>query len=148
MTHQYPTRAQELLQYMSLIRHAAHTHRGLGWCMYDHKLRSKAALNPTLDWSTIDQQLWLMIFTMSPDMLAQQYPIFSNGPHNNQPSSGGSGRGGFCNIYNGNAHCHREACPYRHMCNKCKGPHPGCLCPSVGSARSGRKEDQTQKRVH
>ncbi len=30
MTHQFPGRAQELLQYMSLIRHAAQTHRGLG----------------------------------------------------------------------------------------------------------------------
>ncbi len=57
MTHQFPGRAQELLQYMSLIRHAAQTHRGLGWCIYDHKFRCKAAFNPSLDWSIIDQQL-------------------------------------------------------------------------------------------
>ena len=30
-THQFPSRAQELLQYMNLIRHATQTHRGLGW---------------------------------------------------------------------------------------------------------------------
>ena len=29
MTHQYPMRAQELLQYMTLIRHAAQAHRGM-----------------------------------------------------------------------------------------------------------------------
>ena len=145
MTHQYPMRAQELLQYMTLIRPAAQTDRGMGWCIYDHKFRAKAALNPTLDWSTIDQQLWLMIFTTSPDMLAQQYPVFSYGPHN-QPSSEGSGREDFWNIYNGNAHCHREACPYRHMCNKCKGPNPRCLCLSIGTTTSGRSEDQNQKR--
>ena len=68
--HQFPRRrAQELLQYMTLIRHAAQTHRGLGWCIYDHKFRRKAALNLTLDWSVIDQQLWLMIFTTSPETL-------------------------------------------------------------------------------
>jgi hypothetical protein len=117
MTHQYPIRAQELLQYMSLIRHAAHTHRGLGWCIYDHKFRSKAALNPSLDWSKIDQQLWLMIFTTTSYMLAQQYPIFSNGPHY-KVSSGGA-RGACCHMYNGKGHCAREACNYRHVCNKC-----------------------------
>ena len=47
-THQFPSRAQELLQYMTLIRHAAHTHRGLGWCIYDPKFRRKAAHNLTL----------------------------------------------------------------------------------------------------
>ena len=34
MTHQFPGRSQELLNYMSLIRHAAQTHRGLGWCVF------------------------------------------------------------------------------------------------------------------
>ena len=29
-THEFPNRAQELLQYMSIIRHAAQCHRGLG----------------------------------------------------------------------------------------------------------------------
>ena len=72
MTHQFPGRSQELLSYMSLIRHAAQTHRGLGWCVYDHKFRCKAALKPGLNWSLIDQQLWLMIFTTSPDILVQQ----------------------------------------------------------------------------
>ena len=48
LTSKFPGRSQELLQYMSLIRHAAQTHRGLGWCIYDHKFRQKAALNATL----------------------------------------------------------------------------------------------------
>ena len=97
-THQFPSRAQELLQYMTLIRHAAQTHRGLGWRIYDHKFRRKAALNLTLDWSVIDQQLWLMIFTTCPETLSQSYPLFSNGPQS-RVSSGGE-RGGFCNEFN------------------------------------------------
>jgi hypothetical protein len=98
MTHQYPGRAQELLQYMSLSRHAAKIHRGLGWCTYDHKFRCKAAINPSMIWSMIDQQLWLMIFTTSLDMLVQHYPIFSNGPKTGLPQGGE--RGGYCHDCN------------------------------------------------
>ena len=60
-THEFPNRAQELLQYMSLIRHAAHCHKGVGWCIYDVKFRRKAALDQSINWSELDQQLWLMI---------------------------------------------------------------------------------------
>ena len=144
LTHQYPNRAQEILEYMSLIRHAAHTHKGLGWCIYDHKFRCKAALNPSLDWSTIDQQLWLMIFTTTSEVLAQQYPIFSNGAHN-KASSGGA-RGSFCHQYNEKAHYSRVDCVYRHMCNKCGGPHPGCRCPSILPPKSAGNEEDNKRR--
>ena len=48
MTRQFPGRAQELLNCMSLIRHAAQTHRGLGWCIYDHKFDVKLLSIPVL----------------------------------------------------------------------------------------------------
>ena len=67
------------------------------------------SVNPSLDWSAIDQQLWLMIFTISPDMLAQQY----------------------CNDLNRSGHCYGQACQYWHVCNKCHGPHSGRACLSV-----------------
>jgi hypothetical protein len=102
---------------MSLIRHAAQTHRGLGWCIYDHKFRCKAAVNPSMTWSMIDQQLWLMIFTTSPDMPVQHYPIFPNGPQNRASSAGE--RGGYCHNYNRWGYYTREPCRYRHVCNKC-----------------------------
>ena len=63
-THEFPNRPQEFLQYMIIIRHAAQCHKGVGWCIYDIKFRRKAALNHALDWAKIDQQLWLMIFTV------------------------------------------------------------------------------------
>ncbi|CAB4017097.1 Hypothetical predicted protein, partial [Paramuricea clavata] len=91
LTHKFPTRSQDLLQYLSLIRHAAQTHRGLGWCVYDYKFRRKAALNPLLKWSEIDQQFWLLIFTTSAENLKREYPLFSNGPQNIN-SSGGAKR--------------------------------------------------------
>ena len=39
----HPSRAAELLEYLSLIQYAAKYHRGLGWCVYDVKFRQKAA---------------------------------------------------------------------------------------------------------
>ena len=55
----HPTRAAELLEYLSLIRYGAKYHRGLGWCVYDVKFRQKAAANKSIKWSVIDSQLWL-----------------------------------------------------------------------------------------
>ena len=145
MTHQFPGRSQELLSYMSLIRHAAQTHRGLGWCVYDHKFRCKAALNPGLNWSLIDQQLLLMIFTTSPDILVQQYPNFSNGPQN--WSSSGGVRGGLCRNFNRGVKCSREPCQYQHLCNTCNGKHPGFNCPS-DNPKSGKSDERASKRDH
>ena len=56
-THVFPNRAQELLQYMSIIRNAAHCHKGVGWCIYDVKFRRKAALDQSINWSELDQKL-------------------------------------------------------------------------------------------
>ena len=76
----YPLRAQEFLQYLSLIRYAARVHKGLGWAIYDHKFRQKASLDKSLVWSQIDQHLWLTIFTVSPLALKEENPLFNTGP--------------------------------------------------------------------
>ena len=49
----YPSRAPELLEYLSLIRYADKYHRGLGWCVFDVTFRQKAAVNKFIKWSTI-----------------------------------------------------------------------------------------------
>jgi hypothetical protein len=69
LMHKFPTRSQDLLQYLLLIRHTAQTHREFEWCIYDHKFRRKAVLNPLLKWSIVDQQLWLFIFATYPESL-------------------------------------------------------------------------------
>ena len=45
---QFPHRASELLEYMSLIHYAARYHKGLGACVYDIKFRQKAAIDKSL----------------------------------------------------------------------------------------------------
>ena len=147
LTSKFPGRSQELLQYMSLIRHAAQTHRGLGWCIYDHKFRRKAALNATLKWSEIDQQLWLCIFTVSPEMLRREYPLFSNGPQ--LTTSSGAVRGGICHEYNRKGLCKYTQCSYRHVCNRCSGSHPGYQCsqrpPEYDHSTNSRQPARSKK---
>ena len=128
------------------------THRGLGWWIYDHKFRRKAALNLTLDCSVIYQQIWLMILTTSSETLSQSYPLFSNEPQS-RISSGGE-RGAFCNEFNRTGCRSRQQCQYRHVCNKCSGPHLGRACPAYdikhqnngdGKRKSGHKISRSKQ---
>ena len=70
LIHKFPTRSQELLQYVSLIRYVARVHKGLGWPICDFKFRQKASVN----------QLLLTIFTVLPAVLNKEYPLFPQGP--------------------------------------------------------------------
>ena len=69
-------RANERLEYMSLIRYAANYHTGLGWCVYDIKFRKKAANNKSLKWTATDNQLCLKTFTVSPSRMREEISFF------------------------------------------------------------------------
>lgn len=139
----FPLRSQELLQYMSIIRYAAQFHKGLGWCIYDFKFRQKASLDKSLVWSRINQQLWLMIFTVAPSVLREEYPLFSKGP--NVSVSAGAANRGTCINFNRTGSCFREPCAYRHVCNKCGGPHPGRDCSSPSNPPRSRYNSKDTK---
>ena len=141
LLQKYPNRAQELLTYMSTIRYAAKSHPGLGWCIYDYKFRQKAALQKSLSWAIIDSQLWLMIFTVTPSVLRENYPLFSNGP-SNQGTSSGTATGGTCHKFNKNRSCTNEHCRYQHVCNRCGGPHPGTQCTRDRASGSQQTRDK------
>ena len=145
-TDKFPLRSQGLLQYLSLIRYAARVHKGLGWVIYDYKFRQQASKNKSLLWSTIDSQLWLTIFTVHPGVLREEYPLFTKGPSTGSSSSAnskGSYRSGTCNIYNRSGSCTRDTCLYEHICNRCRGAHPGCDCPSLPNPRATWTEAKT-----
>ena len=142
-TDKFPLRSQELLQYLSLIRYAARVHKGLGWVIYDYKFRQKASKNKSLLWSKVDSQLWLTIFTVHPGVLREEYPLFTKGPSTGSSSSAnskGSYKSGTCNIYNRFGSCTRDTCWYEHICNRCRGAHPGCDCPSLPKPREGERD--------
>lgn len=136
----FPLRSQEFLQYMSIIRYAAQSHKGLGWCIYDFKFRQKASLDKSLVWSRINQQLWLMIFTVAPSVLREEYPLFSKGSH--VSVSAGAAPRGTCINFNRTGSCLREPCAFRHVCNKCRGSHLG---GTVASPPTLHEADTTAK---
>ena len=80
----HPSRAVELLEYLSLIRYAAKYHRGLGWCTYDVKFPQKAAANKSALWSVIDSQLWLKTFTVASSPLKEGIFFSNRDPHPRQ----------------------------------------------------------------
>ena len=41
---------------------------------------AKAALDKSLVWSNIDQNLWLANFTVNPSVLQEEYPLFQMDP--------------------------------------------------------------------
>lgn len=127
LTHKFPQRSQELLQYLSLIRYAARVHSGLGWAIYDYKFRQKAAVDKSLVRSDIDNQLWLTIFTVAPSVLKEEYPLFSKGPTSS--ASTGTASSGTCNLFNSSGSCSRPLCRFNHVCNRCGGSHSGRVCP-------------------
>ena len=126
----HPSRAAELLEYLSLIRYASKYHRGLGWCVYAVKFRQKAAANKFIKWSTIDSQLWLKTFTVAPSLMKEELGFFQSGP-SSVPSTVRGNEYRTCHNFNKGFSCARTPCPYAHKCNKpgCGGDHPGIRCP-------------------
>ena len=143
-------RALELLEYMSLIRYAARYYRGLGWCIYDTNFQQKAAANKSLKWSTIDIQLWLKTFTVSPSLLKEDISVFQSGPSSSSTSRGTENR--TCHNFNRGIPCAGTPCIYVHKCNRsrCGKDHPGIKCPNFyrtdkePSPRVGRSTPQHQ----
>ena len=112
----HPSRAAELLEYLSLIRYAAKYHRGLGWCVYDVKFRQKAAANKFIKWSTIDSQLWLKTFTVAPSLMKEELGFFQSGP-SSMPSTVRGNKYRTCHNFNKGFSCARTPCPYAYKCN-------------------------------
>ena len=107
----HPSRAVELLEYLSLIRYTAKYHRGLGWCIYDVKFRQKAAANKSVLWSVIDSQLWPKTFTVASSLMKEDIVFFQPGP----PSAPSTFRGNeyrTCHNFNKSWLCARTPCPY------------------------------------
>ena len=141
--HEFPNRAQEFLQYMSIIRHAAQCHRGLGWCIYDFRFRWKAELNISLNWSEIDQQLWLIIFTIPSAVHREEYRLFPMDSKSTLPS--GPSEGTFATTSIGLASVNETRVDSATF-NRCDGAHAGNQCPIVQRPRTDEVQSSNSQR--
>lgn len=110
-------RGQELLKYMSVVRLAAKSFRGIGWKSYDEQFRLRQARQPERSWAVVDGELWLTCLTTSMsrsgDLLTQNKTF---------------GAKGGCYDYNFKGFCQRTNCGYVHKCLQCGGGHPKISC--------------------
>ena len=126
----HPSRAVELLEYLSLIRYAAKYHRGLGWCTYDVKFPQKAAANKSALWSVIDSQLWLKTFTVASSPLKEDIFFSNRDPHPRQVHLEGTSIVLATTSTRVGSVLGLPA--PMHKCNKpgCGGDQPGHRCPT------------------
>lgn len=111
--------ALDLLKYLNHIRWAAAKVGGLAWRQYDEQFRLRKAKKPTKSWATLDLELWLL-FVSSSTPLNQLTSKSGLGDFTSKPK-------GICWDFNGKK-CSRAACKFKHICNKCSGPHPELEC--------------------
>lgn len=109
----FPEQAQDLIQYMFVIREAAAKHGGLMWRNYDEQFRLRQA-DQFMSWSSINSDLWLRCFSGTLHTSFKQ--------QNNQAPP--------CLDFN-NGYCRYPNCRYPHICSICfKANHGKVACRS------------------
>lgn len=110
----HPSSATSLIKYMSIVRLGAARTKSLGFKSYDEQFRVKKAKNPSLDWGTVDNELWLLYMYQTPIQSLNNDRLPKNV--------------GKCFDYNFKAFCQKKPCNFAHKCLKCDGPHPSLKC--------------------
>ena len=106
----HPSKAQELLQYMSIIREAANrSPSSFAWRQYDEHFRLRQATQAQ-PWNKINADLWLRVMTMS-----THTPV----PSDARPTSKIK-----CLDFNHGV-CRFKPCRYLHACSHCDGTSHG-----------------------
>lgn len=101
---QFPNKAHELLQYMSIIREAAmRGNTGLSWRLYDEQFRLRQAIQ-VQSWAQINSDLWLRVLGTS----------VSTNPPKQKPQTN------TCDFFN-QGHCSYNPCRFPHVCSHCGG---------------------------
>ena len=136
----YPSKIQEILQYMNIIREAASRSVTFTWRSYDEQFRLRQE-SEVQSWGKINSDLWLRLMTSS--------TVTSNIPQNTQPGALTGGRSstgnsqydnhvlGTCFDFN-DGFCPRTVCKFKHICSNCNNPSHGrvtCFKQSTANSR-------------
>lgn len=105
----HPSKAHELLQYMSIIREAATRNVGLSWRTYEEQFRLRQAKN-LQSWAKINSDLWLRVLSMGNSV--------ANVPPKSKPNTS------TCNYFN-QGYCSYKPCRFPHVCSHCGGSNHG-----------------------
>lgn len=119
----YPTKVQEILKYMSIIRDAASKFSPTSWRSYDEQFRMRQE-NQVARWDHINSDLWLSIMPS---------PVYKN-PFN-QPY-GSSTNNSTCRYFNKGS-CTFYQCSFRHACDLCGSTYHGMVNCTSGKPFRG-----------
>ena len=126
----HPEQAQGMLAYAEMIREAAREHPTSGaWRSYDELFRTKKAADPTREWDTIDNQLWLSLFCKPAKVPLQQVKTAPQARESR-----------LCIFFNKVSGCKRAQCKWRHACANCNSPTHGSQ-----NCRVGKRNPMTQE---
>ena len=92
----------------------------MGWKKYDKQFKHRCRVDPSILWSKIDHELWLIFMQSQKQFKALQASV---GPywHNK------------CFNFNYKSHCYRPDCQNSHTCIKCGWAHPQQTYPKLGN---------------
>jgi len=113
ITENHPSKASELIKYITILRNAAAEFPASKWLLYDQQFRLRISRNPSRSWANIDGELWLRFIAS-----AATNSVFSF--KNNSRYA--------CYDYNYKGICTKAVCSYRHICLKCQLQHPSIHC--------------------
>ena len=108
----HQAQAGDLIKYLHNIRLGAERTTGLGFKSYDEQFRLKRAMNQSMSFGNIDNELWLIYMAnpASPNVHATQ----SNSPNVHAK----------CYDFNFKGACSKHQCKYIHTCLQCGMQHP------------------------
>lgn len=130
----YPRRSLELLKYQQIISRAATKFKGLAFLAYDEQFRRRAAYDLSISWDQVDLELWTVTFSG----LAKPHCLLCSSPYHSQtdcpsadPSRLPPRNGPVCFRFNRTSGCTASACPFPHVCRRCRSTTHSILnCPS------------------
>ena len=131
----HPSAATGLFKYMHTVRLGASRSVGsnYGWKNYDTQFRLKKESNPTMSWSVVDQELWLL------------YMGYANDNSKASSSANLQQRQRTelkCYDFNYKGNCSKNSCYYNHLCLRCSKPHPLIRCRN-SAFRFGSQQSST-----
>lgn len=108
----HPLQAISLFRYMSTIKRGAASNNS-GWLDYDVQFRLKKSVDSSLNWGSIDAELWL---------------FYMQTVNKTQLSNQSTRRYLKCYAYNYEGVCQKQYCKYLHQCISCNAYHPSINC--------------------
>ena len=133
-------KAQELLQYINLIREAASHSTNSTWQSYDEQFRLRQT-SQIQSWGKINSDLWLRVMT-SNSVPSRTAAATTSSYQDQSPRILGT-----CIDFN-DGFCGRANCKFRHICSNCQAPNHGpgtCFC-LTGSSPAQRGRGGAQSR--